>query len=137
MLTLHRYRLFGRCVLFDRSCGPMNKIWRKYLRGGRLASVTIHRSPPSLMLQPLQTSTYTMAPGAANQVPTGPAVPIVQRPYFHILFKPQFAEPWMRSIDSVIPAGWLATRGFANMEFFHIKVGRWEQGQYYLPAQMV
>jgi len=43
----------------------------------------------------------------------------------------------MRSVDSPIPAGWLAARGFANMEFFQVKVGRWEPGHYNPSSQLV
>ena len=45
VLTLISYRLFGRRVLPDRSCGPMNKDWRGILRGRCLAGVRVDRNP--------------------------------------------------------------------------------------------
>jgi hypothetical protein len=94
--------LFGRTVLADRKCGPMNRVWRRHLRGKHLASVMVHRR--KVLGQHI--------------------------PKFHILFKPGFAEPWMRTLDSPIPAGWLAERGLAGMQYFEVKVGKWEPGHY-------
>ena len=113
----------------------MNQTWRKYLRNKRIASITIHRSPPSRLIYPLQPSTLTAPPGVTTPRTGGILAP--QRPYFHILFKPQYAEPWMRSIDSRIPSGWLAERGFGNMEFFQVKVGRWMPGHYLESSRLV
>jgi hypothetical protein len=115
----------------------MNKLWRKYLRSRQLASVTIHRAPPPIMTQTVQPSIFAAAPGATPPAPTGSAILMTQRPYFHILVKPSFAEPWMRSVDSAIPTGWLAAHGFAHMEFFQVKVGRWEPGHYYHSSQLM
>jgi hypothetical protein len=51
------------------------------------------------------------------------SVPQAQRPFIHILFRPDAVEPWMTSSESKIPLGWLTARGFGEMEHFDIKVG--------------
>ncbi|KAF2024521.1 hypothetical protein EK21DRAFT_78584 [Setomelanomma holmii] len=107
------YRLFGRRVMRNRQCTAMNNIWRILLRTRSLASVTLHRKP--------ETKVVDVAEVTAVQTPV--EVPV--RPYIHILFRPDCAEPWMTSTDSVIPTNpdWLADRGFDRMEYFEIKVG--------------
>ncbi|KAF1849199.1 uncharacterized protein K460DRAFT_404436 [Cucurbitaria berberidis CBS 394.84] len=102
------YRLFGRCVLENRSCSPMNILWRTILRNRALASVRIHRKPAARHVS-VFLSTFS------------PSV----KPYIHIIFKKKYAEPWMTKFDSAIPKvpDWLADRGFSDMEYFDVKVG--------------
>ncbi|KAG9185793.1 hypothetical protein G6011_07124 [Alternaria panax] len=111
------YRLFGRRVLKNRSCSGMNNLWRSILRSRSLASVRIHRKP---------------APNAAASAPamavvgTQLLVPAAAKPYVHIVFKADAAEPWMTEFESVVPKtpnNWLAERGFGAMEYFEVKVG--------------
>ena len=50
----------------------------------------------------------------------------VTKPYLHIIFKQDAAEPWMTKFESVVPkmpTDWLAERGFGAMEYFEVKVG--------------
>jgi hypothetical protein len=102
ILTLPRYRLFGRRVRHDRSCTAMNQIWRATLRHGCLHSVRIHRAPP-------------------NKIVNGRCVP--QGPYIHIIYREEFAEPWMLNFHSKVPREWRAARGFMAMEHYELKVG--------------
>jgi hypothetical protein len=116
----------------------MNNNWRTILRTRSLASVTIHRKPaPPLggggvnvaiavpASAPAPAPTHAAAPAGGMFVLMN-VVPAEPKPYIHILFRRQFAEPWMTSRDSVIPkvpADWLTDRGFGGMEHFDIKVG--------------
>jgi hypothetical protein len=90
------YRLFGRYVLPGRKCSRMNGAWRAALRGRHLAEVRIHRMP---------------------KFPT--------RPFFHILYKPAFAEPWMDNEDCNphMRMYWFRKHGFERMEYFQIRIG--------------
>lgn len=92
----------------------MNTTWRTILRTRSLAAIRIHRKPAA-----------TPHPPHLAQPPTRILVPIVPspRPYIHILFRRDAAESWMVDEVSEIPGDWLKDRGFANMEFFDIKVG--------------
>jgi len=74
----------------------MNLLWRTLLRTRALAAVRIHRRP---------------------------AAP--SKPYIHLIFKKDTAEPWMSQFDSVIPEspGWLFLHGFYPMEHFDVRVG--------------
>ncbi|KAF2623799.1 hypothetical protein BU25DRAFT_375018 [Macroventuria anomochaeta] len=111
---LQVYRLFGRCVQPDRRCSGMNTTWRTILRTRSLAAVRIHRKPAS-------TSTTPPAPQHSARL-FGPIVP-GPRPYIHILFRPDTAEPWMNKEVSTIPHDWLKNRGFSGMEYFDVKIG--------------
>ena len=110
------YRLFGRRVLKNRSCSGMNYLWRTILRARSLASVCIHRKPDS-----------TVAAAVVRTTGPNPHPPpaTATKPYIHILFKKEFAEPWMTGFESVIPKtpDWLLTRGFGGMEHFDVRVG--------------
>jgi hypothetical protein len=95
----------------------MNGLWRSILRSRSLASVRIHRKPA----QPTTASAFTVATVGAHL-----AVPAVIKPYLHIIFRKDSAEPWMTQFESVVPkvpANWLAQRGFGGMEHFEVKVG--------------
>ena len=94
----------------------MNVLWRSILRTRSLASVQIHRQPPG--------SSQTL-PSAHMARPVGVVRPIApgSRPYIHIIFKKEAAEPWMTKLDAPVPQGWLAACGFGAMEHFDIKVG--------------
>lgn len=78
----------------------MNMVWRAILRTCELAAVRIHRQP-------------------AESV----------KPYIHIIFKKESAEPWMTDFESPIPTSpdWLYLRGFQDMEHFDIRVGVQEE----------
>ncbi|CAA9962697.1 hypothetical protein PTMSG1_06071 [Pyrenophora teres f. maculata] len=107
------YRLFGRRVLWDQSCSAMNSLWRTILRTRALASVRVHRKPARTV-------------AATVMRTTGPQAPVPEtQPYIHIVFKKEFAEPWMTEYESVIPkkADWLFDRGFNVMEYFDVRVG--------------
>ena len=110
------YRLFGRRVLRNRSCSGMNCLWRTILRARSLASVRIHRKPASTVAT---TVVRTTGPNP------NPALATVTKPYIHIVFKKEFAEPWMTEFESVIPKtpDWLLARGFGGMEHFDVRVG--------------
>ncbi|EOA87559.1 hypothetical protein ACJQWK_08192 [Exserohilum turcicum] len=117
------YRLFGRRVLRNRSCGAMNNLWRKILRSRSLASVRIHRNPS--MILSASTSTLFVQTGAMA-TPQLAAFPIVLKPYIHLIFKKEAAEAWMTDFESMIPkqpVDWLAQRGFGHMEYFDVRVG--------------
>jgi hypothetical protein len=127
LLTMHSYRLFGRRVLRNRQCSVMNGVWRSILRTRALASVTIHRKPAprtvdlaSLIPVPVIHHTAGTLPP-----PTG-RVTIETKPFIHVLFRSEFAEPWMTQLVSDIPktpVDWLVARGFGEMEHFDVKVG--------------
>ncbi|KAF2634363.1 hypothetical protein P280DRAFT_463682 [Massarina eburnea CBS 473.64] len=91
------YRLFGRLVLDDRSCTDMNRLWRLTMRQSILESIIVYRDPPGVL-----------------------------GPHFHIIYRYEYAEPWMTfpGINDRIPAGWLEERGFVNMEVYKVKVSR-------------
>jgi hypothetical protein len=105
----------------------MNGIWRSILRTRALASVTLHRKPA-----PRSVELASLIPGPVVQPtagifgpPTGRAA-LDTKPFIHVLFRPEFAEPWMTQLISDIPktpVDWLATRGFGEMEHFDVKVG--------------
>lgn len=116
------YRLFGRRVLRNRNCSGMNVIWRTTLRTRSLASVRIHRNPPKRTLQP----TVPLLHWVVTQLVTQPLPLQSVKPYFHIIFKKECAEPWMTKFESDIPKtprNWLADRGFNGMEHFDVRVG--------------
>jgi hypothetical protein len=95
----------------------MNNLWRTILRSRSLASVRIHRKPAS--------RGAAAAPAVAVVGAQRP-VPAVTKPFLHIIFKQDTAEPWMTDFESVIPKSptdWLAERGFGAMEYFEVKVG--------------
>lgn len=105
----------------------MNGAWRQTLRGRHLASVTIHREPEHQMV------TMGTLYGAGGRLIPAPGwrpgahlhalIPVLTKPYIHLLYLPRHAEPWMVQPESIIPPVWLARRGFHNMEHFDIKVG--------------
>jgi hypothetical protein len=112
----------------------MNNNWRTILRTRSLASVTIHRKPaPPLGGGGVDVTIAVPAPAPAHATaPAGGVFVLMSvataepKPYIHILFRRQFAEPWMTSRDSIIPkvpTDWLTDRGFGGMEHFDIKVG--------------
>lgn len=95
----------------------MNNLWRTILRSRSLASVRIHRKPAS---RGAVATPFTVIVGAR------PPVPAATKPYLHLIFKKDTAEPWMTEFVSVIPKSptdWLAERGFGAMEYFEVKVG--------------
>ena len=110
----------------------MNTAWRSILRARALASVTLHRKPAHRIVD-----FSSLIPGTPEYaqalrfvpfpVPTTPyRVSINYRPFIHILFRKETAEPWMTEFVSPIPKSpidWLAAHGFDNMEYFEIKVG--------------
>ncbi|KAF1941089.1 hypothetical protein EJ02DRAFT_503754 [Clathrospora elynae] len=116
------YRLFGRRVLRNRSCSSMNNLWRTILRNRSLASVRVHRKPaaPKATVSVPVVSAPVLAPGAAVPEP---------KAYIHVIFKKEFADPWMTEFESVVPKtpDWLLERGFGGMEYFDVRVGV-EQG---------
>ncbi|CAO2650229.1 Nn.00g015210.m01.CDS01 [Neocucurbitaria sp. VM-36] len=121
------YRLFGRRVLRNRSCSPMNNLWRTILRSRALASVRIHRKPASRPLDAgslVHNAPSTSPPSVLIGAMHGNARREV-KPYIHIIFKNECAEPWMTRFDSEIPKfpNWLLERGFGDMEYFDVKVG--------------
>ncbi|CAN9480073.1 unnamed protein product [Alternaria alternata] len=111
------YRLFGRRVLKNRSCSSMNNLWRSILRSRSLVSVRIHRKPAPRIAASAPAATF-----AGVQPPIHAAT----KPFIHIVFKTDTAEPWMTEFESVVPktpTNWLAERGFGSMEYFEVKVG--------------
>jgi hypothetical protein len=102
----------------------MNNLWRTILRNRQLASVHVHRkpAPPAPVAAPL---TARLAPVGAVAQLAQPAAPLVTKPYIHIIFKKDTAEPWMTAFESIIPKtpDWLADRGFGGMEYFDVRVG--------------
>ncbi|RAR13781.1 hypothetical protein DDE83_002818 [Stemphylium lycopersici] len=125
------YRLFGRRVLKNRACSAMNNLWRTILRSRSLQAVRIHRKPaprPSAPVPIVTAQTGVLATIAALPIIAGGLVnaPVVTKPYIHIVFKKEAAEPWMNEFESVIPkipTDWLEERGFDRMEYFDVKVG--------------
>ncbi|KAF1837629.1 hypothetical protein BDW02DRAFT_106444 [Decorospora gaudefroyi] len=119
------YRLFGRRVLRNRTCSAMNSMWRTILRNHVLESVCVHRKPaPPAAAGPGSGGLLVARYFHAAAAPPGPMVPAtVTKPYMHIIFKKECAEPWMTQFESVIPKDWLAERGFSGMEHFDVRVG--------------
>lgn len=101
----------------------MNSNWRTILRNRALASVTLHRKPAAVMM-PIT----SLPPGRARaralvRNPGATHVLADPKPFIHMLFRPDCAEDWMTKDESDIPDGWLAARGFDDMEYFDVKVG--------------
>ncbi|KAF2832727.1 hypothetical protein CC86DRAFT_341404 [Ophiobolus disseminans] len=128
------YRLFGRRVLRNRTCSAMNSIWRSILRTRSLASVTLHRKPA-----PCSVKLASLPPGPARSLallslgtvlpnPLPEKVMVKTKPFIHILFRAECAEPWMTKRVSDAPVNWLAERGFGSMEHFHVHVGVAREG---------
>ncbi|CBY01485.1 hypothetical protein LEMA_P002720.1 [Plenodomus lingam JN3] len=123
------YRLFGRRVLPTRSCSDMNTLWRTILRTRAVAAVFVHRAPTSplaLSTEPTRALPQLAQRRAAQHPLAGNGA------YIHIVFKKDTAEPWMTSFESDIPTGWLADRGFYNMDFFEMRVGVEESHEHHL-----
>jgi hypothetical protein len=98
----------------------MNTLWRTILRTRLLASITVHRQPMRRGVGVGQVVNPWNGPVLTSNLP------VAAKPYFHVLFRAECAEPWMTSEDSVIPkkpTDWLADRGFGDMEHFDVKVG--------------
>ena len=111
------YRLLGRKVLPNRKCSAGNSNWEAILRSGSLAAVRICRQPqPGVQ--------HTVMPIHPSHLHLFGNRHLRWRPYIQILFKRQFALPWMTSDNSSIPAGWLNQHGFDRMQYFSVKVGR-------------
>ncbi|KAI4625973.1 hypothetical protein J4E80_003107 [Alternaria sp. BMP 0032] len=87
-----------------------------------LASVRIHRKPAQRDTAPVPAAPAMVALAATLGVVI-PATPAVTKPYLHIIFKKESAEPWMTQFESVVPTGWLSKHGFGGMEHFEVKVG--------------
>ncbi|KAH7384008.1 hypothetical protein BKA66DRAFT_417040 [Pyrenochaeta sp. MPI-SDFR-AT-0127] len=122
------YRLFGRRVLRNRSCSQMNILWRAILRNRALASVRIHRKPAARLWSIDEMAGFGFSSSASAALSIGYRFPVGQqpKPYIHIIFKKECAEPWMTGFESNIPKSpddWLAARGFGNMEHFDVRVG--------------
>ena len=95
----------------------MNNLWRSILRSRSLVSVRIHRKPAPRIAASAPAATF-----AGVQPPIHAAT----KPFTHIVFKTDTAEPWMTEFESVVPktpTNWLAERGFGSMEYFEVKVG--------------
>jgi hypothetical protein len=110
----------------------MNNLWRTVLRNRKLASVRVHRKPappvPVAVVagHMLGRTRGAIAAAAAPVQPAQPVVPAITKPYLHIIFKKDAAEPWMTAFESVVPktpVDWLVERGFGNMEYFDVRVG--------------
>jgi hypothetical protein len=116
----------------------MNHLWRTILRTRSLASVTLHRKPasrtvplPDPVIRPARAhaaAPATVPGGLIVVLPGGNVTNITlePKPYIHILFKRDRAEPWMTQLISDVPKtpkDWLADRGFGGMEYFDVKVG--------------
>lgn len=91
----------------------MNVEWRSILRTRSLAAVRIHRK--AVVTAPSLAAPFAAYLSAAGPLPT--------RPYIHILFRKDAAEPWMTLPVSAIPPHWLTIRGFDRMEYFQVRVG--------------
>lgn len=106
----------------------MNRYWRTILRTRALASVRIHRAPPSrsiiapAWMFPVQ-NPHIILGSVAMTNGDGYRVRAATRPYIHLIFKKDKAESWMTEFESVIPTDWLSLRGFSGMDHFDIKVG--------------
>jgi hypothetical protein len=100
----------------------MNVLWRTILRKRALASVTIHRRPA-----PHAVDVMSLVPRIPSVLRAGLLrVTVETRPYIHILFRPECAEPWMTELESRIPKtpmDWLLCHGFGAMEYFDVRVG--------------
>jgi hypothetical protein len=101
----------------------MNGVWRTILRNRQLASVTLHRKPAAIMVKVANLPLGRARTRALAAVPPPTEVSVDPKPFIHILFRPECAQPWMTQEVSAIPAGWLHARGFSAMEYFEIKVG--------------
>jgi hypothetical protein len=134
LLTICSYRLFGRRVMKNRQCSPMNNLWRAVLRARALASVTLHRKPASQVVEisapvgPNSVAPHHSRPNpvAAHSRPSPSQVTVETKPFIHILFRAECAEPWMTQRVSKVPktpVDWLAMHGFGGMEHFEVKVG--------------
>ena len=100
----------------------MNGKWRSILRSRSLASVRIHRKPAQRDTAPIPAAPAMVALAATLGVVI-PATPAVTKPYLHIIFNKESAEPWMTQFESVVPTGWSSKHGFGGMEHFEVKVG--------------
>jgi len=105
----------------------MNHHWRSILRTRSLASVTLHRKPgthsvPFVSLPPGVVRARILA-HLDPRLPVPTMVTVDKKPFIHMLFRAEFAEPWMTKFESDLPTDWLSERGFGNMEYFDIKVG--------------
>lgn len=105
----------------------MNTLWRTILRTRRLASITLHRQPALVTVE-----FASLIPGSpehllASRFVSPPRFVIVKpKPFIHILFRKECAEPWMTQFVSEIPKApvdWLEAHGFDRMEYFDVKVG--------------
>jgi hypothetical protein len=108
----------------------MNNLWRTILRNRQLASVRVHRKPApapvSVVAGPMMARAHGAIATAVAVQPAQPNVPTFTKPYLHIIFKKDAAEPWMTAFESVIPKApvdWLVERGFGTMEYFDVRVG--------------
>jgi hypothetical protein len=101
----------------------MNNIWRTILRTRSLASITLHRAPAprTVLVSSLGRGALPQPPG----VPMPTHVSMNTKPFIHILFRRECAEPWMNQLVSEPPKelDWLAERGFDAMEYFDVRVG--------------
>lgn len=92
----------------------MNQLWRAILRNRSLFSVRVHREPAGRRFIP------------PNAIRIHPTLTQPTKPYLHIIFKTECAEPWMTKFESDIPKSprdWLADHGFNGMEYFDVRVG--------------
>lgn len=98
----------------------MNTLWRTILRNRALASVRIHRKPAG-SVSTRSSSSLAGGPPLASIGNVSQGI----KPYIHIVFKQECAEPWMTKFESEIPKfpDWLVDRGFGGMEYFDVKVG--------------
>lgn len=64
-----------------------------------------------------------VALGPIVPVPLPVMVSVDPKPFIHMLFRPETAEPWMTAAESTIPDNWLRNHGFGGMEYFKVKVG--------------
>ena len=97
------------------------------MRSRSLQAVRIHRKPATPVPIAI-THVGVPPPMAALPIIAGGLVnaPAVTKPYIHIVFKKEAAEPWMTEFESVVPKtpiDWLQERGFDRMEYFDVKVG--------------
>jgi len=102
----------------------MNNLWRTILRSRGLASVTLHRKPASITVE-TATLPLSALPTALliAQRPLPANIAIDPKPFIHMQFRPECAEPWMIEPVSTPPSDWLHLRGFGGMEHFDVKVG--------------
>jgi hypothetical protein len=101
----------------------MNNNWRTILRTRSLASVTLHRAPAphTVLVSSLDPGTLPRFLGT----PLPQTISVLTKPFIHILFRHECAEPWMTQLVSEPPKelNWLAERGFDRMEYFDVRVG--------------